>query len=986
MDTHSTKAIFLHKKSEELLQMRRDKECLVSASETNPPGLIYDLAERLIELEQENDELIQAKKQSEIFATKYRTIFESIQDAYFEASLDGTLLEISPSIEIITKGQYTREEMIGEPFAGVYANPEDRNIYFSTLFRQKQVTDYELSVRNKDGSLIPVAVSAALSFDDNGKPVKITGILRNNTERKKAEEKLKQSEAALNYSQEIANMGSWEYNYITRKVTWSDNYYHLIGLKPDGKEVPNDAFNKIVHPDDLHLLGVTLREIYQKREAASIDLRLIMPDGQVKWIQNNIVPQFNGDHLVGLTGVNIDITEKKLAENEIINLNKNLELNVKERTLQLSLANETLEKDIVQLKRMEELLRESEEKYHGIFDESASAVCIFDYKKNFINANQAGIDMLGYSLEELQHMKISDVDADPDTVLLAQQELMSGGRIINYEHNLRHKDGKIVTVMNNSKPLTDGHGNVVGVLSTLIDITAYKKAEQSLKEVETRFSLFMDYLPALTFIKDSDGKMVYANNAMETALGVSKWMGLSLFEAFDRETAGRIIEDDRKTIQHGYQKIEESFTNLDGKVHHYETQKFVIPLTNQRKLIGGIAIDITGRKLVEAALISAKNEAEGANRAKSEFLSRMSHELRTPMNSILGFAQLLNMGELNPKQKKGIGYILSSGKHLLDLIDEVLDIARIESGKIVLAPEPILLSSLLAEMMDTVQPLANTWNLKLELENSSANQLFVMSDRKRLKQVLLNLLNNAVKYNREGGSITVKTEKLAVAGEGVVSARILISDTGPGIATEDIPKLFIPFERIGAEKTQTEGAGLGLAIVKKIIEAMEGSVGVESVVGRGSTFWLDLPAIENQKNWEVQQEVNSKLRASLPKTGTILYIEDNLQNAELVKEIIDIHHPEIRLTISMSGNQGIKLAQENLPDLILLDLNLPDIAGSEVLAKLQEDDRTKLIPVVVITADATPQQIEKLMTAGAKDYLTKPLDIPMFLQVVDEWV
>ena len=445
--------------------------------------------------------------------------------------------------------------------------------------------------------------------------------------------------------------------------------------------------------------------------------------------------------------------------------------------------------------------------------------------------------------------------------------------------------------------------------------------------------------------------------------------------------------------------------------------------------VSGTNMDLTERKRTEEEIIRSRDDAHKANLAKSEFLSRMSHELRTPMTSILGFAQLLNIGELNPKQKKGVGYILSSGKHLLDLIDEVLDISRIESGRLKLVPEPVQLSGVIVEMMDTIQPLADAWQLNLEVDNLPDNKLFVISDRKRLKQVLLNLLNNAVKYNREGGSISVKTELLAEDDKGFVSVRISVKDTGMGIEPDDLPKLFNPFERIGAEKTQTEGAGLGLAIVKKIIEAMEGSVGVESIVGQGSTFWIDLPVTGNRKSWKEQKEENSKLTTRLieagheiafqneekakraeelaiinkdhsfqmqealnagqiatKKTGTVLYIEDNILNAELVEEIIGIHHPEIRLITTMFGHQGIKLATVNLPDLILLDLDLPDITGSDVLASLQANDLTKSIPVVVVTADATPQQIEKLMTSGARDYLTKPLDITMFLQVVGEWI
>ncbi|MCX6269179.1 MAG: ATP-binding protein, partial [Bacteroidetes bacterium] len=452
----------------------------------------------------------------------------------------------------------------------------------------------------------------------------------------------------------------------------------------------------------------------------------------------------------------------------------------------------------------------------------------------------------------------------------------------------------------------------------------------------------------------------------------------------------------------------------------------------------------TARKNAEVEIVKSRDEAEKANRAKSEFLSRMSHELRTPMNSILGFAQLMNMGELSPKQKKSVDHILISGKHLLVLIDEVLDISRIESGRISFIPEPILAGSIIAEIMDTVQPLADAREIKIELEDSPANQLFVMSDRKLLKQVLINLMNNAVKYNRPGGSVFIKTETLPQDDKGVVSVRIAVKDTGMGIHPDDIPKLFIPFERVGAEKTQIEGSGLGLAVVKKIMAAIEGAVGVESVVGEGSTFWIDLPTTENRISWKNQNENNIRLTAELvvankeiavqnedkanranelviankelafqnqektkrateltalkkqhsmemetaanTKTGTILYIEDNIDNAELVEEIIRGNRHGIDLIVSMYGKTAVQFATANQPDLILLDLNLPDMAGSQVLANLLTDEITKTIPVVILTADATKHQIKKLMAAGARDYLTKPLDINIFLKVVDKWI
>jgi CheY-like chemotaxis protein/two-component sensor histidine kinase len=359
----------------------------------------------------------------------------------------------------------------------------------------------------------------------------------------------------------------------------------------------------------------------------------------------------------------------------------------------------------------------------------------------------------------------------------------------------------------------------------------------------------------------------------------------------------------------------------------------------------------------------------------------------------------MQMGELNPKQKKGVDYILSSGQHLLNLIDEVLDISRIESGKLSLMPEPIHLSRFIHEIMESVLPLANSCQLKIALQNTLDSDLFILCDRKLLRQVLLNLINNAVKYNHPGGSIFILSQALPKDNDGESFFRISVTDTGPGIQPGDISKLFIPFERIGAAKTHIEGAGLGLAIVKKLIEAMKGTVGVTSVVGEGSTFRIDLPVNGNLRSPNENEPVENRhgqvnqtegaLPAGtgvIPADGTILYIEDNVQNAELVKEIMETYRPQIRLIISAFGSPAVGLAIQHRPGLILLDLDLPDMNGSNVLANLGAEEKTKSIPVVMVTADATQKQVHDQMAAGARGYLTKPLDVNMFLQVVDKWI
>ncbi|MEI6138607.1 MAG: PAS domain S-box protein [Mariniphaga sp.] len=1322
--------------------------------------------------EQLIEELRDIKRQM-AFMEKYRSIFDNVLDAYYEATIDGTLLEISPSIETISKGQYCKEEMIGKPFEDVYENPGDRGRFFSELMRKGKLTDYELSLKNKDGSIIPVAISATVLKDADGNPGKIAGILRDITERKQsekelienqkvfrilnelmseyifkldvqadgsfklsviagnysgatgrpvgdiktpadwhktihpddlnkvfrtlnqvleekepvevecrsfaedgqlrwieisatpetdkmtnqvtaiygsvrnitskkiaaqnllkseehyrfiaersndlifiyrlkpelgfdyvspsaekitgftpeehyndpmlgmklvhpddrhllqnlqngiiqtdpytirwikkdgsviwtesqnipiydekgelvaiqgratdvterkqAEEDLKQREEDLNYSQEIAKMGSWELNINTQKVKWSKNYYHLMGLNPSDKIDPSRYFAKIVHPDDLHLLDEKLLEIKQTKKAISADIRILMPDGQIKWVQNNIVPVFEGDKLVIFKGVNIDITDKKLAaekirqqndrlhaiisampdlifvidkegtytefyssdtesliipvhqivgtnlrsvfdessarfhieninkcieekklltyeysipksdsisyyearlapigsdrvltsvrditnrketEFEIRDLNQNLELRIEKRTAQLAETNENLQLEIAERIKTSTALKEALDRLHKITDRIPGVVYQFRLRPDgtycFPYVSEGIYNVLKISPEAA----VNDASAifnkiHPDDLKALYDSIFTSARNMSfwqYEYRVLSEDGAEQWLGGNSMPQPEEDGSVLwhGYIS---DISERKRIEVALRESEDRFSSFMDYLPAIVFLKDHEGRTLFVNRYMDNSFGASAWVGKTMLEVFPNELGERLLADDLNSLAMGYLKIEESIMQLDGKLHDYETQKFTIGRQGQKPWLGGISLDITDRKLAEAEIIEARNEAEKANQAKSEFLSRMSHELRTPMNSILGFAQLLQMGDLNPRQKAGVDHILNSGKHLLNLINEVLDIARIESGKVTILREPIQIQDIIAEMMDLVHPAIVKQNQTIEFIESPVNQLFVISDRQRLRQVLLNLINNAIKYNCPKGTVTIKAGLCTNEENGVSFIRISITDTGWGISPEDQYKLFKPFERIGAEKTETEGTGLGLAVVKKLMDAMDGNVGVKSNIGAGSTFWIELP--QSTSLGEPVEKISSTSTLTTKvadKAGTILYIEDNVSNIELVAQILSSLRPDIRLISNKNGRLAVPLAIEHSPDLILLDLDLPDIHGVEVLGILKRKESVSRIPVVIISADAMPQQLEKLMKAGAENYLTKPLDVEIFLSVVDQWI
>jgi signal transduction histidine kinase/ActR/RegA family two-component response regulator len=372
----------------------------------------------------------------------------------------------------------------------------------------------------------------------------------------------------------------------------------------------------------------------------------------------------------------------------------------------------------------------------------------------------------------------------------------------------------------------------------------------------------------------------------------------------------------------------------------------------------------------------ARQEADEANAAKSRFLSRMSHELRTPLNAILGFGQLLEGSQLSEEDQEGVGYIVKAGRHLLALINDVLDLSRIEAGELTVSPEPVHCGELIDDALALLRPSAAARRIELT-GPATACDVYVMTDRQRGRQVLLNLLSNAVKYNHDGGSVVVTCTLLPDA-----MLRVAVRDTGPGIDPARRELLFAPFERLGAETSGIEGTGLGLALSRQLIEQLGGAVGVESTPGRGSTFWIDLPVTDEPAAPAGAPPADVD-RAADRDGRVLLLIEDNLANLRLVEAMLR-QRPHVTVLPAMQGGLGLELAYNNTPDVIVLDLHLPDMSGREVLTRLKADPRTRDIPVLVATADVDRRRGQALVADGAFAYLTKPLDLQSFLGTVDD--
>ena len=515
-------------------------------------------------------------------------------------------------------------------------------------------------------------------------------------------------------------------------------------------------------------------------------------------------------------------------------------------------------------------------------------------------------------------------------------------------------------------------------------VRAKLSVSEALRESEERYRSVVSEIDEVIFRTDASGRWTFLNPAWTGITGqpVDEALGLPIHDCVHADDRHAVLSHyaDLRVGSTDYAQFEvRCSTNADERrwleVHARASR-------SGGEFVGtaGVIRDVTDRRRAEEADRHAREVAEAASRAKSEFLSRMSHELRTPLNAILGFGQLIELDADTPGLRESGDQILKAGRHLLALIDEVLDITRIEPGRLHMSTEPVCVDEVVREIIDLVAPLAMPGKIKLSVDASSGPDRYAYADRQRLKQVLLNLVANAVKYNRTGGAVNVGCESV-----GPGRLRILVRDTGPGIAADKLPRLFTPFDRLGAEQRGVEGTGLGLSLSRRLAEAMGGSIGVDSTVDVGTVFWVELADAESPLTHLEQTATSNSNPSTVHGFGRrrILYVEDNLSNLTLVRRILERHH-ELELIPAMQGGLALELARLHRPDLVLLDLHLPDIPGEQVLKQLRESADCRFIPVVVLSADATPGQVDRLLAAGANAYLTKPLDVEAFNDVIGD--
>lgn len=628
-------------------------------------------------------------------------------------------------------------------------------------------------------------------------------------------------------------------------------------------------------------------------------------------------------------------------------------------------------RDITERRRVEAALRRSERQLAEVFRTSPIGMCITRAADGtIIDINETLLAQVGYAREEAVGTTMEALGLWPQADRLAEVEarLASEGSVRNLELRCQGRSGRPLEVVTSWTRIILG-----GEVCTIILVDDRTAERTVTRDIERLFTLSSDLISVASF----DGYLRRINPAASATLGYSEEevrtiRFLDIVHPEDRAQAaatfGRLRDGD-STVNTWEGRIR----CKDGS---YRWIELVGSPDYDQQLFYTVGRDTSHRRKIEAELHAAHAAAEEANRAKSQFLSRMSHELRTPLNVVLGFGQVLQLDPLEPEQAEAVEHILTAGRHLLSLIDEVLDISRIEAGRISLSIEPIHAGEAVSEAASLLRAAAEERGVELQVDLSSCGGV-ILADRQRLKQVVMNLLSNGIKYNHRGGSVWVTC---APAPDDHL--RLLVRDTGLGIAPEKLGRLFTPFDRLGAEATGVEGTGLGLSLSKHLVDAMKGSMGVESAPGEGSTFWVDIPLAEPGV-----EPAERGLAVGVPPAAsrggrTILYIEDNLANLKLMERVL-MSRLGNRLVAAMQGSLGVQLARDQHPDLVLLDLHLPDMMGTDVLRELQVDPATRDIPVVIVSADATPAQIARLLDGGARAYLTKPIDITELITITE---
>jgi PAS domain S-box-containing protein len=816
--------------------------------------------------------------------------------------------------------------------------------------------DRELPLLTRRGRSLRVRLIGHPQLED-GKTVRVSGLVQDVTEARATGLALADQHRLLASLVQHSREGFWFVDADRNTTDANPAMCRILGLSREALLGRN--IYEFVDEANAAIFKV---EVARRAQgiASEYDITLTRLDGTRVECHNSATPILTAEgERIGTVGLWSDISERKRAE--ALQRATSAQLAEKSRALRVTL--DSIEQGILSLdsegrinvynRRAMELLDlpESLLGSRPTYDEAVR----FQAQRGDLTEDASFIDADG----ERRYFKAGPVDA-PDVYVRRSR---SGAML---EIRSRHFPGG-------------------GLVRTYADVTAYFDAQQALRQSEAQIRALLDAFPGYIVVDDADSVYTYVNERVARLIGqpADAVIGRTITEMQGEARSTQIHALVALAKREGPVTVETEYLATAHRPHTWlqVTHAVNVDLATGRFDHYAFGIDISERKAAEHALIAARDEAERANRAKSQFLSSMSHELRTPMNAILGFAQLLASDAEQPlaaRQRDHVREILRGGRHLLSLINEVLDLALVETGKLKVSLEPVQVAELLQECLGLLRPLARDGAIDVRVVDVSACECLVIADRTRLKQVLLNLLSNAIKYNRASGHVRIACRAEAD------TVRIAVTDSGPGVSPEQGARLFQAFERLDASQTAVEGAGLGLALSRQLLQAMGGEIGLDSELGAGSTFWVRLPRAE-APGAVPDADLFTASAAAAPAPGgaprKVLYIEDNPVNVLLMEAML-AHIPNVQMLTAPLPALGLLMAAAERPDLILLDIQLPGMDGFEVLRLLRLGAATQSIPVFAVSANAMDSDLRRGVEAGFARYLTKPLDMRELLAAV----
>ncbi|MBC7993851.1 MAG: PAS domain S-box protein [Rhizobacter sp.] len=640
----------------------------------------------------------------------------------------------------------------------------------------------------------------------------------------------------------------------------------------------------------------------------------------------------------------------------------------------------------------EQAVREQQEQLQTTFDLAGVGILQIGIDGTPRMVNQRFCELLGRSREQQMALRSEDVTHPDDLATeMAQRQRLLSGEITRYRSTKRylHAGGHPVWVNSHMTLVRKPDGSAHYFIGVVEDITERMLAEAELRSSQERFLDLVSSVDGIFWESHAqERRFTYVSEKAEAITGytMAQWMEPLFWSSHlhpDDYERG-LAEVAAVQGGGGSQVIQFRFMAPDGRVIWMSSLVTLVPTEGGPPRLRGLMVDTSARKRAEEAELAAE-AALRANAAKTEFLSRMSHELRTPLNAVLGFSQLLALDTaqpLSPSQQARVQHISQAGAHLLAMINDVLDLSRIESGGVALSPATVPVHLVVNEAVTMVAPAATAAGVSVQLDladPAAAAGISVRADHLRLRQVLVNLLSNAIKYNRVGGSVSLRWPVDEAAG----LVHLQVRDTGIGLSAAQQEHLFEPFNRLGIERSGIEGTGIGLVITQRLVQLMGGQMAVESMVGEGSCFTASLPLVASSAAASLPAGADATGSAPVAAAYTVLYAEDNPVNVELVRQVLKMR-PACRLLVATNGEQALRLARQERPDLMLVDMHLGDMSGLELARRIALDPALSRVPRIVISADASPDQARAALAAGFASYLTKPLNVAQLLRSIDE--